>query len=306
MGDKGPVRLDPAHLGVRAALIQAARCLPGATPRLDAELLAAHLLGVTRETLLLRHLDDVLDASGWHDLVARRMRHEPVAYITGIREFWSLPFHVTPAVLVPRPDSESLIVAAQEHFAQKGTAPRRILDLGVGSGCLLLAALSLWPEARGVGIDRSPDALAVAMGNARELGFVTRADFLVDDWTRWSDPAALPDFARTPFDLILANPPYIVQDAPLARDIVDHEPASALYAGVDGLDAYRDIAPFLPVGLAPDGLACVEIGAGQERAVTALIQNVGLCTATRQDLAGHVRCVLASREAICATGGKEK
>ena len=221
--------------------------------RLDAEVLLAHLLG-TQRMALLGSLDREIDQAAYAALIDRRARHEPVAYITGRREFWSLDLAVAPGVLIPRPDSETLIDAAVAHFDDR--APRRILDLGTGSGALLLAALSQWPEASGVGIDASPAALDVAQANADRLGLAARAQFLPGGWCGTGEA----------FDLILCNPPYVATGTPLAADVADWEPHAALFAGADGLDAYRALAPVLRGQLARGGIACVEIGATQSEA----------------------------------------
>ncbi|NNC73556.1 MAG: peptide chain release factor N(5)-glutamine methyltransferase [Sphingomonadaceae bacterium] len=267
----------------REAIRAAAERLAGIseTPRLDAEILAAHLLGVERETLLLDHLDRAIDAAAFDTLIARRAAHEPIAYIIGEREFWSLPIAVRPGVLIPRPDSETLIEAARDHFDD--AAPSTILDLGTGSGALLLAALSIWPEALGMGIDRSETALNCASDNAARLGLAGRAEFRKDNWSE-GVPGA--------FDLILCNPPYVETEAGLAADVRDFEPAEALFAGEDGLEDIRRLAPQIGPLLAEDGIACVEIGHGQGPAAAALFADQGLKTYLRQDLAGHDRCVI--------------
>ena len=262
---------------VREALAAAASRLAAVsdTARLDAELLLAHALGIQREALLLHRLDE--DAPGAFDaLVERRLAHEPVAYITGRRAFWTIELEVGPGALVPRPDSETLIEAAIVHFGDR--APGRILDLGTGPGTLLLAALDQWPQATGLGVDASADALAWAHRNA-----IPRATFRLGNWGEGLDER---------FDLILCNPPYIQAGADLPPDVARHEPAAALYAGADGLDAWRVIAPQLPSLLAPAGAACVEIGAGQEESVAALFAAEGFTTESRRDLRGIVRCLL--------------
>jgi len=245
------------------------------TPRLDAELLMAHALGIARETLLLHRLDDEAPA-GFRPLVDRRLAYEPVAYITGRRAFWTIELEVGPGVLIPRPDSEALIEAAVAHFGDR--APTRILDLGTGPGTLLLAALDQWRDATGLGIDASEKALAWARRNA-----IPRADFRRGDWGEGLDER---------FDLILCNPPYVEAGADLPPDVARHEPEAALYAGPDGLDAYRRLAPQLPRLLAPGGLACVEIGAGQENAVSALFATQGFTIESRRDLRGIARCLM--------------
>jgi release factor glutamine methyltransferase len=253
-----------------------------ATPRLDAELLMAHALGVTREALILRHMDAAVPP-GFPALLARRLAHEPIAYITRRRAFWTIELEVGPGVLIPRPDSETLIEAAVAHF--RPAAPARILDLGTGAGTLLLAALTEWPLASGLGVDRSEAALAYARRNAERLGLAERADFRLGDWGAG---------VTGPFDLILCNPPYVETGAALPRDVAGHEPAEALFAGADGLDAYRRLAPQVAGLLRPGGIACVEIGAGQEAAVGALFTAAKLRVASRPDLAGIPRCLTVS------------
>lgn len=266
---------------VRVAIAEAAARLAGDTPRLDAELLMAHLLEVDRGTLLLRRLDEEIDAAAYDSLIDRRAHGEPVAYITGEREFWSLPYRVTPDVLIPRPDSETIVEAALERA---GPAPR-VLDLGTGSGCLLLAVLSERPGGWGLGVDRSQAAAQVAAGNARRLGLADRAAFIVGDWDSAID---------TRFDIVLSNPPYIGNDEPLPRDVAGFEPASALYAGPDGLDDYRRIVPRLPKLLSENGRAHLEIGSTQADLVVALGREAGLSAEVRFDLARRPRCITLS------------
>lgn len=277
----------------REAIAAAAARLPGDCPRLDAELLAAHLIGVDRGELLLRRLDEPVDAVAYDALVERRLGHEPVAYIVGHREFWSLDFRVTPDVLIPRPDSETLVEAA---LASAGAAPR-VLDLGTGSGCLLLAVLNERRDGWGVGIDRSAAAAAVAADNARRLGLGECASFVVGDWTTAIGGR---------FDLALANPPYIGTSEPLDREVAAFEPTSALHAGADGLDDYRRIIPALPEILAPGGSAHLEIGATQSDVVMAMGAAAGFVTELRRDLAGRPRCVSLRATADFALGRAER
>ncbi|KKW94148.1 peptide chain release factor N(5)-glutamine methyltransferase [Sphingobium chungbukense] len=255
-----------------------------ATPRLDAELLLAHALRIDRNALLMRQRDLAVPP-GFASLIERRLTGEPIAYITGTRDFWTISLHVTPDVLIPRPDTETLIEAALDHFGTR--APARILDLGTGSGALLLAALSQWPKARGAGVDISPATLAVARGNADRLGLADRADFRLGNWA---------DGLAGPFDLILINPPYIARNVTLSGDVL-HEPQGALFAGAEGLDDYRRIAPVLPALLAPDGMAAIEIGYDQRASVSTLLADQGLSVRVRQDLAGHDRCLIATPDA---------
>jgi release factor glutamine methyltransferase len=250
------------------------------TPRLDAELLMAKAMDMRREELLLSGLDH--DAPGeFETLVRRREAGEPVAYIVGRRAFWTIELEVRPGALIPRPDSETLIEAAVEHFGKAG--PRRILDLGTGPGTLLLAALDQWPDAQGLGIDRSRDALAIARRNAEHLGFADRADFRLGEWGTG---------LTEPFDLILCNPPYVEAGAALPRQVSDWEPAEALFAGTHGLDDYRRLAPQIARLLGQGGAACLEIGSTQAPAVTALVEAEGLKTSLRRDLGGRPRCLV--------------
>lgn len=250
------------------------------TPRLDAELLAAHALGVDRETLLLRSLDRE-EPELFETLIERRAEGEPVAYIIGQRDFWTITLDVAPGVLIPRPDSETLIEAAVTHFGEAG--PRTVLDLGTGSGALLLAALDQWPRARGVGVDLSDRAVAIARLNGAKLGLSDRAQIVRGDWDAGISES---------FDLILCNPPYIAAGEPLPVDVGRYEPASALFAGEDGLDCYRLLAPRLHRLLSPGGLALFEIGASQGEPVSALFVAAGHQVAVARDLGGRDRCVI--------------
>jgi release factor glutamine methyltransferase len=267
---------------VRAAIAEAASRISSSTPRLDAELLMAHALGVSHQDLLLKHLGDPAPAS-FDALVQRRLAHEPVAYITGSRGFWSVEIGVGSGVLVPRADSETLIEAAVVHFAG-GDGPKRILDLGTGPGTLLLAALAEWPEAHGLGVDASEVALTYARRNAATLEMADRAVFKTGDWAN--------DLAGQ-FDLILCNPPYIGTAEELGPEVRDHEPASALFAGTDGLDDYRRIIPDLPCLLAPGGMAVLEIGWTQAQAVSQLMRAAGFDPVLHHDLGGRPRAVAA-------------
>lgn len=256
------------------------------TPRLDAELLMAEALGVSRSELLLRHMDrPVPDA--FAALLERRAGHEPVAYILGRQEFFGLELRVTADVLIPRGDSEVLVEAA---LAARPDAAR-VLDCGTGSGALLLAVLSRLPQAQGVGIDRSAAALAVARDNAARLGLDDRARMVAADWDApgWTGPLG------GPFDLILANPPYVEDAADLAPSVRAHEPHGALFAGAEGLDAYRVLLPQLPALLGARGVALVEIGAAQAEPVSAIAASAGFAAKLHRDLGGRPRALELSR-----------
>ncbi len=254
--------------------------------RAEARLLLRHVTALSPDVLVAepdRRLEAEAQAR-FEALLVRRAAREPMAYVLGEREFWSLPLTVGPGVLVPRPETETLVEAALEVFPDR-TVPLRILDLGTGSGCLLLALLREYPNAVGVGVDRSAEALGHAAENARRHGLTGRALLVRGDWGR-----AL----AGPFELIVANPPYVASGelADLAPEVARHEPRAALDGGPDGLDAYRAILPDLPRLLAPAGVACVEIGAGRAATLSRLAARVGLAVGSRADLAGIPRCLV--------------
>jgi release factor glutamine methyltransferase len=271
---------------ISRALADAARKLEpqSDTARLDAELLMAEALHIDRDKLILSPPDRKVPERFW-DMVERRKSGEPIAYITGRRAFWNIELHVGPGVLVPRPDSEVLLASAIGHF--EGTSgPQRILDLGTGPGTLLLAALDVWPKATGLGVDVSRSALSYAAANARRLGFEDRLKLVQGNWA-----AGLVE----KFDLILCNPPYVADGAELGRGVREFEPDEALFAGREGLDAYRVLGPQLPQLLSQEGLAAVEIGFDQAEAVMKLLGRDGLKASVADDLAGRPRAVLLTR-----------
>jgi len=262
-------------------------------PRRDARLLVCRLLGGGPE-LLLGHPERALsadEAARIQAAVARRAAREPVSRILGEREFWSLPFGLNAATLDPRPDSETLVEAVLAECADRA-APLKLLDLGTGTGCLLLALLSELPAASGTGIDVSAEAVEQAAGNAGRLGLAARARFRRHSWSEGL--AALGDG----WDVIVSNPPYIESGAiaGLEPEVAGYDPAAALDGGADGLDAYRALIPAAAAVLAPGGLVALEIGIGQAAAVEALLAAAGLAPIRRaRDLAGVERCLLAAK-----------
>jgi release factor glutamine methyltransferase len=268
-----------AAAGIEDARSDAWLMLAAVTGRSRAELIAGIPLALSRAE------ERRLEA-----LAARRLAREPMAYILGSREFWSLAFEVGPAVLVPRPESETVVEMALATIANR-TAPLRILDLGTGSGCLLLAVLSELPHASGLGTDCSAAALAIAKNNARRLGLAERAEFREGDWGRG---------LAGPFEILICNPPYVARiDAEnLAPEVRAFEPEEALFAGPDGLLAYHALAPDCARLLAKEGMAFLEIGQGQGAAVERIMRRHGLrLVASRPDLAGIERCLIFRRVA---------
>ena len=287
--------LEAARREVERLLVRAS----GVEAALDARIFMEEATGLDRAAMLRdgeRRLG--FDAGArLSAMVGRRRAGEPVWRILGQREFWGLTFAVTPAVLDPRPDTETLVAAALDALAPRRALPLRILDLGVGSGAILGALLSELPGAFGCGVDRSAATAQVASANLRQLGLAPRAAVLVGDWATALSSGS--------FDLVVSNPPYIETAivATLAPEVRDFDPPAALDGGVDGLDCYRAIIADLPRLLAPGGVAGLEVGAGQSAAVQALLTASGLTTRTaRRDLGGHERAVMASLDEAEAEG----
>lgn len=280
-----PTTPAPSVLAVAEALRDATARLGTDWARDEAEILMAHALGMSRSAMLLGQMRAPAPA-GFAPLLARRLAHEPTAYILGEAEFYGRSFAVTPDVLIPRGDSETVLAAALEAAPDAA----RILDCGTGSGCLLLSLLAERPDASGIGVDRSPAALAVAERNAARLGVSDRARLIAADWT-------LPDWWQGlgTFDLLIANPPYVETTAELDTSVREFEPAGALFAGADGLDDYRLLIPRLDGLLADRGVAVFEIGYAQADAVTALAGDAGFAVTLRRDLAGRDRALTLQR-----------
>lgn len=273
------------------ATVQALREAGIEDAAVDARHLLAHALGVGRDRLILMGPDGVPAGAmaRLEQALARRIAREPVARIVGERIFWGRAFTVTPDVLDPRADTETLIAAALD-----GPAPSRLLDLGTGSGAIALTLLAEWPQAGGVATDISPAALKVAAQNAAALGVADRLELICSDWCAE---------VTGRFDLILSNPPYIaaVEMAGLAPEVLHHDPAVALSPGGDGLSAYRQIAQQVPAHLAPTGRVIVEIGWTQGADVTAIFAKAGWRDLrVIPDMEGRDRAVLAQNHADSA------
>jgi len=286
--------LAEGEITVAAALKGAARQLSEAgieDARREARLLLAAALGWDRAELLARE-EVALDAPARArllDMIARRAAREPVSRILGHREFWSALFELSPDTLDPRPDSETLIEAALAALPDR-ERPYRVLDFGTGTGCLLLALLAELPNAWGLGIDNAPGAVAVARRNAAALGLGRRASFVAGSWGGAVAGA---------WDVVLANPPYIPSGEieRLMPEVARFEPRRALDGGLDGLDAYRALAPEIRRLLAPEGIAALELGAGQAAAVQTIMEGEGLAVRTfRPDLSGIDRCLVVGHE----------
>jgi release factor glutamine methyltransferase len=249
-------------------------------PRMEARLLLAHALQVSRDMTLNAHPTPEQSAR-FAAFVTRRAKHEPFSYITGHKEFWSLDFEVGPGVLVPRPDTETLIEEALRLVPDR-EKPLRVADLGTGSGAILVAALKEFPNASGVGFEVSPAAFGYGAANARRL-IGSRAQVQQADW----------NLAVGPFDLVFSNPPYIpsIDIESLDPDVRDFEPKAALDGGPDGLSAYRVLGELLPTLLGRDGYGLLEIGFNQTQAIKSLFPKLEIVRIA-PDLSGVSRCVI--------------
>ncbi|MEQ9813598.1 MAG: peptide chain release factor N(5)-glutamine methyltransferase [Azospirillaceae bacterium] len=277
-----PETITAAIRRLRAAGVESAES--------DARLLVAHALGLDRGRLALARdrLPSAGEAAAIEALIARRARREPVSRILGRREFWSLSFELAPDTLDPRPDSETLVEAALAA-CPRGEGACRVLDIGTGTGCLLIAFLVEREAASGVGVDISEGAVATARRNAHVNGVGDRTRFVRADWADGLDER---------FDLVIANPPYIAESdwAGLPPEVRHHDPRRALVAGVDGLEAYRAIAARLPALLTADGVAVIELGQGQAVRAATLFGSAGLTVAgCRRDLGGIERALVLRR-----------
>ncbi len=248
------------------------------------KLATAGIANARREARLLQALAED-DEARFDDYVRRRAAHEPYSRIRGAREFWSLDLALSPDTLDPRPDSETLIEAVLASLPDRA-APLKVVDFGTGTGALLLALFTEYPNATGVGVDVLSGAIETARQNAAKLDLAVRTQFIVGDWAEVDlDPA----------DVILANPPYIPADeiAALSPEVAHFDPRCALDGGIDGLAAYRALAPLARRILRPDGWAFFELGAGQSESVARIMIESGLrVTGARRDLAGHERCLV--------------
>jgi release factor glutamine methyltransferase len=260
------------------------------SPRLEARLLLAHAMGASQEEIIAgRIAPDAAALSRFAAHVARREASEPLAYIVGKREFWSLDFAVGPGVLIPRPESETLIESALREFPAR-EAPLGVLDLGTGTGCLLIAFLEERPQATGIGADISGEALAWAEKNLQTHGMANRAHFVRGNWA---------DSIEGKFDVIFCNPPYVTDAARALLDdgIARHEPDIALAGGVDGLDAYRQLAKHISGRLTAKGRAFIEVGKGQAADVAGIFRTSGLdVLRIASDLAQIPRCVVTAQK----------
>jgi len=287
----GGTSLDHARRGLTRRLAEAGV----ATPGLDARLIVMAACGLSHADLILRAGDALthVQAERLEIMVSRRLRGEPVSRILGVREFWGLCFDLSPATLDPRPDTETLVQSVLDMVSRREGEPLRILDLGTGTGCVLIALLRELPSADGIGVDISHAALATARSNARRNGVGGRAGFVLADWLAGIGGR---------FDIVVSNPPYIARDeiADLSVEVRAHEPVSALDGGTDGLAAYRAITPNLSDLLRPGGVVAFEVGKGQAPRVAEMVAASGVSTDIEvvNDLSGIARVVVAQSDLV--------
>jgi release factor glutamine methyltransferase len=256
------------------------------SPRRESRLLLGHWLGRDPAAFLGVQAECIDNPKFYFDLVKRRVNREPMSHLLGYREFWSLSFDVTSSVLDPRPDSEALVESVLKEFPRE-EEKIRILDFGTGTGCLILSVLSERPQAIGVGVDVSKDALKIANGNAKKLSFAARVAFLESDWG---------ENLSGSFDCILANPPYLASEDidGLAPEVAQFEPRLALDGGIDGLDCYRALSKDVKRLLAPGGKAFFEIGEGQASEIEDILEATNLrVVRSFADLGARIRCLIA-------------
>ncbi len=284
----------PATVGSLRRALASRLCATSPTASLDARVLVAHVVGCEPSQIALRD-DEVpppVAVARLYAMAERRAAGEPVERIVGVKEFFGLPLRLSAETLIPRPDTETLVEVALASVAARDAqnAPLRILDLGTGTGAILLALLANLPNATGTGVDRADGALATARENARALSLEGRAAFVSGNWL---------EGLTGPFDLVVSNPPYIprVDISGLQVEVRVHDPYLALDGGEDGLDAVRAILAGLASVLDRDGAAFVEIGIGQAEAVTALAIRHGFTCQFTADLGGIPRVAALKRAA---------
>ncbi len=264
---------------LKNAIQQLRECEYTNTPILDAEVLLVHALGKSRE-YLIGHSEELADENILSKILQRRLDGEPIAYIIGVKEFWGMDFKVTKDTLIPRPETELIIEKCLELFPKN--ADIEILDLGTGTGCILISLLSAFPNSKGIGVDISSKAIEVAKQNARG-----RAEFILSNWFEKTG-------ART-FDLIVSNPPYISRSETLIKSVEQYEPHSALFAEDGGYECYEMIAKDLRKHLKKNGRAIFEFGQGQSAIISKIFSSHGfIVNEICKDLAGIERCIIVS------------
>ena len=265
------------------------------TPDLDARILVLHATGLKREDLIMHGDFSVTDeqAQNIQEFETRRLAGEPVSRILGSREFFGMDFQLSEQTLDPRPDTEILVETVLNNIPARDKA-LRILDLGTGTGCIVLSLLASLPNAKAVAVDISEDAVATAQQNAKELGLSARCDIRVLDW---KEQGVVKELGQ--FDILVSNPPYIrtLDIETLSLEVKEFDPYAALDGGTDGLDCYREIADILPDLLKEDGICAVEIGWDQAEDVKKILHDAGFTQQiVEKDLAGHDRCIFSTKK----------